>query len=138
MHDPFESVVELDWHPSRGVLRRFGIAAALLFAWFAFSSYRHGLPSSLSAAFGACAAMCVAFSWRKPTWNRPLYLALACLSFPLRWLLAWAALILLFFTVLTPVALVVRRLRNQAAHNDGSAWLPARKRREKARYFDQS
>lgn len=143
MHEPFDTLVELDWRPSRRDLRGFGFAAALVCALLAFGVAHWEWPdrasfSTVRAALLAGAALCLVVALVAPAWLRPLYVLLTCVSFPMRWLTAWASLLMLFFIVLTPIGWAVRRLRNRAQRASGSAWTPARKRPDRSRYFRQS
>jgi hypothetical protein len=149
MHDAPESLVPIDWHPNRATLRTFGCAAALLFAGLGYANW-HG-PLALSTAVlhthalaltaCACAALSALLAWYRPSYHRPLYLLVTCLSFPLAWLSAWLLLLGLFFLVITPVSLVWRVLRRPSPSTPrraaGSAWRTATRPRDKSRYFRQ-
>jgi hypothetical protein len=143
VHEPFDKLVELDWRPSPRTLRGFGFTAAIACAAIAFGVAHSGWPdrassSTLRTVLLGAAVLCAIVALVRPTWHRPLYLLLTCVTFPMRWLVAWASLLTLFYLVLTPIAWAVRRLRTQSVRSSGSAWLPARKRPERARYFRQS
>jgi hypothetical protein len=143
MHEPFDTLVELDLHPSRRNLRAFGIAAALACLAIAFGVAHSGWPdresaNALRSMLFAAATLCAGAAWLRPAWLRPLHMLMTCATFPVRFVFAWASLLVLFFLVLTPIALAVRRLRTRINQGSGSAWLPARKRPERARYFRQS
>ena len=143
MHEPFDTLVGLEWHPSRRDLRAFGFATAVVCSALAFAVAHSAWPDR--ASFGAvrsilfaASLLCIVVALARPSWFRPLYVVLTCVTFPIRWLVAWASLLALFFVVLTPIAFAVRRLRTRVHQTPGSAWLPARKRPERARYFRQS
>lgn len=137
MHDPFESLVELSPQTTPRGLRGFGLAFAGLSVWLGYLAVSR-LGHIAAGALWICAVLLALTAWTRPQWLEPLQRAVAWLSFPLRWLLAWCALIVLFFGVLTPTAVIVRRLRKRPAAASGSAWLPVRPRRGKAHYFEQS
>lgn len=142
MHEHFDTLVELDWHPSRRTLRSFGLIAAALAigaSWLWLDDRANN--STVRDACWSAAGLCGAVALFRPEFIRPLYLLVTCATFPVRWLVAWASLMILFFVVLTPIALAVRRLRTPSILGrspSGSAWVPARKRPDKARYFRQS
>lgn len=139
MHDPFESLVELTPHSTHRGRRGFGFAFAGLSVWLGYLALSR-LGHIAAGALWICAVLLALTAWTRPRWLGPLQRAVAWLSFPLRWLLAWCALIVLFFGVLTPTAVIVRRLRKRPvdARASGSAWLPVPPRRGKAHYFEQS
>lgn len=137
MHDPFESLVELSPPTTPRGMRGFGFAFAGLSVWLGYLALSH-LGHIAAGALWICAVLLALTAWTRPRWLGPLQRAVAWLSFPLRWLLAWCALIVLFFGVLTPTAWIVRRLRKRPTEAGGSAWLPVRPRRGKAHYFEQS
>jgi hypothetical protein len=135
MHEPFESLVELTPDATRGRLRGFGLGVAALCAWL---TQLAGASQVAAGALWTGAVLVALAAWLRPQWLRSFHRWVAWLSFPLRWLLASCALIVLFFGVLTPTAWIVRRLRKPSASAAGSAWLQARPRRSKAHYFEQS
>jgi hypothetical protein len=137
MHDPFESLIELTPHATRGGLRGFGCAFAMLCGWLGYLAASR-VGHSAAGALWICAVLLAVTAWFRPVWLHPLQLGVGWLSFPVRWLLAWCALIVLFFGVLTPTALIVRRLRKPPLEATGSTWLLAQPRRSKAHYFEQS
>jgi hypothetical protein len=137
MHDPFESMTQLTPHPTRAELRSFGIAFAILSVWLGFLAAPR-LGHIAAGALWICAVLLALAAYLRPHWLSPLQLGIAWLSFPVRWLLAWCTLIVLFFAVLTPTAWIVRRLRKPSRDVSGSAWQAVGPRRGKAHYFEQS
>jgi hypothetical protein len=147
MHGP--SLVHIDWHPGVRTLRSFGFVALAVFGAVAYASWSGPGPGSLASysknaislgAAGVGLASAV-FSLLRPTFNRPLYVALSCLSYPASWATAWIGLLVLFFGVITPIALLSRclgwrSLRHKRSERT-SAWWPARPNRDKASYFRQ-
>lgn len=88
-------------NPSPAQLRRFGVAFALFLTFFA---YRFGIvPLYYAAAFSL--AMVIVF----PRFFRPIYFLLALITFPIGWMVSRIFLIIFFFVIITPTA-VVRRL----------------------------
>jgi hypothetical protein len=149
MHGP--SLVHIDWHPGVRTLRSFGFVALAVFAAVAYATWpgsgqgEGSLAShwktAISLGAGGLGLASAAFSLLRPTFNRPLYVALSCLSYPASWATAWIGLLVLFFGVITPVALLSRcfgrrSLRHRRSESS-SAWWPARPGRDKASYFRQ-
>jgi hypothetical protein len=132
-----DSLVRLDVHPARAVLRSFGIALAVVCfarAWFAWSS-ADSLGQSTWCALAGLIAMAVALL--RPSLLRGLYIAIGVLSYPVRWLAAFSILALLYFAVISPLALVTRLTRRSQHHASGSAWHACAARGDKADYFRQ-
>jgi hypothetical protein len=136
---PGADLVHFETQPSARSLRGFGFVALGVFGWLGYvagsggDALAHAAGVSL-AALGAIAALC---SLLRPRWNRPLYLALSALSYPIAWLLAWVLLIAVFSLVVTPSALFYRAFVRRRAAPAQSAWHPARETRDKASYFRQ-
>jgi hypothetical protein len=137
MHEPFERLIELTPRATRGGLRGFGLAFTALCTWLGYLAAAR-LGHIAAGALWICAVLLALTAWLRPRSLQPLQLGIAWLSYPVRWLAAWSALLVLFFGVLTPTAWIVRRLRKPPREATGSAWLPAPPRRSKAHYFDQS
>jgi hypothetical protein len=110
-------MVELNLRPETRQLRQFGwIALAAFGVIGAVVLFRGGL---LGISFGA-AARPIAFAlWTLgvlsgllslvwPEGNRPLFVALGVLTFPIGWVLSHVVLAVVFFGVLTPVGLLFR------------------------------
>jgi hypothetical protein len=103
-----------------------------------FVSYSNNAISLGAGGVGFASAV---LSLVRPAFNRPLYVALSCVSYPAAWASAWIGLLVLFFGVITPIALLSRcfgwrSLRHKRSERS-SAWWPARSNRDKASYFRQ-
>ena len=135
--------------PSSRELKRFGAsvtAAACLLSLAAYSG-RGPLawlgPSPLLAAALGCAALGVGgLSLIAPQRNLALYRALRAIGEPLARGLAFLSLLVFFFGVLTPVALLARGLGHDPLQlgrrsRRDSYWRPHRAR-DKSSYFHQS
>jgi hypothetical protein len=134
MEEYSDSLVRLDRHPTRAALRGFGVALALLcFTRAALSLYSGGQPVWTGLA-GCVAAPLAVFG---PELLRGLYILLGVLSYPVRWLVAFSILALLYFVVITPVAWLFRLTRRVHTTGAQSAWHTAKPRGDKADYFRQ-
>ncbi len=117
--------LELNLNPDARTLRQFGWIALGAFALLGgLVAWRGGL---LGLDFGDAAwtvagvlwgigALSAALSWLAPRANRPLWIALTLLAFPIGYVVSIALLGILFFGVLTPVGLVFRLIGRDALH----------------------
>lgn len=123
--------------PEDRVLRQFGwvaCAAGLLVAALVPDLWARAL-----AVVGLIAAAC---SVVRPSLNRPLFVVLSAITYPVGYVLSIVVLVTLFYVVVTPVGLLRRLLGADplARRFEGGAasyWTTARGRRPKADYFRQ-
>jgi hypothetical protein len=144
------AMLEIDWQPDARRLRQFGLAslgAGLLLAGVALM--RGGLATLAAAeswrvvvplAFGIVSAL---LALLRPRWLKPLYLGLTALTWPIGWCVSLLVLLLLFFALFLPVALVFRLLGRDAMRRryDPSAssyWIERPPASPPASYFRQS
>jgi len=96
-------------------------------------------PSCL--AYASLAILIAALAWLRPALLRLPYVTLGVLTYPARWLLAFLSLALLYYGLVTPIAVcfrLVRKYRARSGEPDAtSAWVVARPRPDKAHYFRQ-
>lgn len=145
------SLIQIDMWPSTRALTQFGTLASMAFlllgyvvhseSWVytvhvdatrAMSSYALWV---MSAFAGGCALLF-------PRANLPLYWGLSLVTYPVGILVSYVALGLLFFFLITPVAIALRLLKrvDLQQHSDPAAttyWREARPPRTKASYFKQ-
>jgi hypothetical protein len=135
--------------PSPRELRRFGLGVATAGCLLGFAAYsgRGPLallgPSPILAAALGCIALAVGgLSLIAPQRNRALYRGSRAIGEPLARGLAFVTLLVFFFGILTPVALLLRvgghdplQLRRRSRRD--SYWRPHRAR-DKSSYFHQS
>jgi uncharacterized membrane protein len=131
-------LVHIDRSPTRATLRTFGCALAL--ACFAHAAWGvHAGGDSrwlLVAGLTGCAVFALAFL--QPDLYRRPYVLIGWLTFPVRWLVAMSVLAVLYFVVITPVALLVRRQRaRQATRSSDPCWVDVNPRTNKSDYFKQ-
>jgi hypothetical protein len=113
-------LVQLDLRPDSRQLRQFGFIAlaafgllGVLILWkgglvgFRFGSAARPIAVGMWV-LGAASAL-LSLVW--PQGNRPLFVALSVLAFPIGFLVSHVVLAVLFFGILTPVGLLLRLLR---------------------------
>jgi hypothetical protein len=127
-------VIAADWRPTRRKLRQFSGALLVVAAVLAL---RRG-ADGWSIAAGVLAL--TGLLW--PPAARPFYLALTVISLPIGWMVSHVLLRVIYYLVLTPVALVFRifgrdplalRRRDAASH-----WEPFKQGEDIESYFRQT
>jgi len=134
-------MIALDLKPSAKQLRVFGAAALLFLGLMGWWLQAHATPNWaiacwVTAGFSGFAAL--AF----PKANLPLYVALTLVAFPIGIVLSYVMLGVMWYIVMTIVALCFRVLRKDPLQRkwDKSAqsyWLPYPKTENRERYFRQ-
>lgn len=141
MHERDASLVHVDWQPSRARLRSFGVALLIVLAWSAVGRVRATGGDALAVALGTLAGVSLALCLLRPELLRLPYVTLGAVTYPVRWLVAFLSLALLYYGLVTPIAVCVRRVRKPRAQSGepdvASAWVAARPRPDKAHYFRQ-
>jgi hypothetical protein len=143
-------LVALNLRPDRRTLRQFGVIAFVGFGLLAVLAWREAAMFALglgqarvpvACGLGALAIYCLAGALVYPWANRPVYLGISMVSFPIGLGLSYVVLAALFFLVIGPVALVMRlagRDPIKRGYEDaGSYWNQARRRRSPESYFHQ-
>lgn len=112
------AVIEIDWRPDDRKLRQFAVVllftlglAGAVAAW-KLASVRHVLPITLWALGVGLAAIGLA----APKWIRPVYIAWMAAALPLGWVMSHVALVIIYFLVVTPIALVFRLIGRDLMH----------------------
>jgi hypothetical protein len=112
-------MIQLNLRPGKRELRQFGFFALVAFGlaggvilWkgglFHLSFGGAARPAAFTLwAVGAASAL-LSILW--PQGNRPLFVALSLLAFPIGWIVSHLVLAVLFYGVLTPVGLLFRIL----------------------------
>jgi hypothetical protein len=132
------ALVSFNRAPDRRVLRQFGwvaFAVGVLGGSFAWS----GWPAVVTIALGAFSGVAALVH---PPANRPLFVALSALTYPIGIVVSYVVLTALFYLVVTPVGLLVRLtgtdpLNRRADPRSTSYWTAARPARPKRDYFRQ-
>ena len=129
-------------NPAPKVLRQFAVA------WFLFvlavGLWQHLAKDRalLGAALVVLAFLVGVPGWFKPSLVRWAFVAWMALAFPIGWIISLLTLLLMYFLVLTPVALFFRitgrdLLRRKPARDCASFWLPKETPQDVRSYFRQ-
>jgi hypothetical protein len=135
------AVIDLDLHPDRTTLRRFGFASLVMFGLVAVLGHvLWNLPVGVVGALGGLAVLSGVFAAVEPRGNLPLYLVLNVVFYPVGFVMSYVVLGVLFFVILTPLGFVFRlmgrdALRRSMNHEAPSYWIPHRPAKDVGRYF---
>ena len=145
------AAVEIKWSPSRSELKLFGFLAltgfallGALIAWQqAFLFFDLG-PSARVVAMVLCAVGVVSatFSLTRPGANRPLWVAMMIVAWPIGTIVSYVLMAVIFYGVFAPIGMVFRLIRrdplcrtiDRAAK---SYWTPHEPVTDVKRYFRQ-
>ena len=144
-------MVDINWQPDERTLRQFGWIALVgflgiaLLAWNEWLVFSGGLGSARLAVAGTFASLGVLsafFSLIAPKANKPIFLGLTLLSYPIGFVLSYVIMGVLFFGLITPLGLVFRLIGKDPLNRrfDRGAttyWADPRPRRGKESYFRQ-
>lgn len=144
-------MVEIDWQPDERTLRQFGWIALVgflgiaLLAWNEWLVFSFGLGAArttVAGAFAGLGLLTAFFSLVAPRANKPIFLGLMLLSYPIGFVLSYVIMGFLFYGLITPVGLVFRAIGkdplNRRLDRDATTyWTDPRPRRGKESYFRQ-
>ncbi|MGH7179419.1 MAG: SxtJ family membrane protein [Tepidisphaeraceae bacterium] len=147
------SVIQVNWKPPVGQLRAFGWIATVVFGGLGSLIYiRHhvfGFEISAQAAhvtgwiLWVVAGSCLLLSFAAPGSLRPLYVGLMVVSLPIGFVVSHVILAILFYGIITPIALIMRLIGRDAMDRALRPDLPSYWREREPvtdmrRYFRQS
>jgi Saxitoxin biosynthesis operon protein SxtJ len=137
-------IVGLNLHPSRRQLRQFGLAALAAFTVLGTAALRNdGSGGRLTAyvllGLGVVSGILALF-WPKA--NKPLFVIISVLAFPIGFVVSHVLLSLIFFGVLTPTAMLLRWIGRDALERKwdkerASYWSDLPRAIDKKQYFRQ-
>ena len=144
-------LIKLELNPDEETLRQFGYIALGGFGLLAAAAYTETLIFSfgLGAARSAVAAsllglgvLSALLSLVAPRANRAIYVGLSVVAFPIGFVISHIVLALIFFVLISPIALAFRiarrnELRLGSDPATTSYWSPVRPRRASESYFSQ-
>ena len=133
---------DIPFHPTDKSLRQFAAGCLVFFpglgAYHYFAHGRHEWGAGLMAAgvvLGVSGLI-------KPRWLRPIFVGWMVLAFPIGWTVSLCVLSLMFYGILTPLALALRLrgrdlLRRRKPEPDASLWTPVEPVKNVQSYFRQ-
>lgn len=144
-------MLTVNFSPVPSELRKFGFVCFVVFSILgAFIFWRKGVwgiplgeASVPSAAFlWGVGVLSAVFSLFSPIANRPLYVGLVVVTYPIGWTVSHVVLLFLFYGLITPVGLVCRLLRRDPLRRRfrpeaETYWERYRRRRDKSSYLRQ-
>lgn len=137
------AMMELDLNPPEKKLRQFGlIALIMLIVIGVLLGWRFGLHQGIVAGICGVGVVLFILSRVSPTLIQPVYAGLMIVSFPIGWLISHLVMVLFYFGIITPVALlfrlfgrdVLQRRRDRQAE---SYWVDYPRPDSIKRYFKQ-
>ncbi|MCG8591234.1 MAG: SxtJ family membrane protein [Proteobacteria bacterium] len=144
-------MVAFDFNPDRDTLRQFGWIALVGFgfvaaiAWFEVLIFAFGLGTwrvPVAATFAGLGVLAAFFGLVYPPANRPIFVGLSLITFPIGFVLSYVLLGAFFFGMIAPVAIFFRLTgRDPMARgfdpDAESYWSDSRPARAGGRYFKQ-
>lgn len=134
-------MIEINWNPDARTLRWF---AGLQIAFFAVLGFlwRESLGTSGAVLLMALSLGLGAIGLVRPAWIRWVYVVWMVLVFPIGWVMSHLVLAVVYYAVLTPIALLVRWRSGDPLHReiDPSAttyWTERRRAADVSDYFRQ-
>lgn len=137
------AMIHLDTNPSEKKLRQFGnIAPIMLLLIACILRWRFDLPLPAMATMCAVGVMIFFASRLSAKLVRPIYLVLILIGFPIGWVISHLVMLLFYFGLITPIALVFRLMNRDAFHRNWdpeseSYWTEHQKNDSVNRYFKQ-
>ncbi|AGA31471.1 SxtJ family membrane protein [Singulisphaera acidiphila] len=108
------SLTPIDWRPDAAKLAQFSkITMVFLAMGVAPLAYLRGRPTLAAACWVAAVTCRLIGAWR-PTALKPVYLGLTLATWPIGWVISHLALGIVYYGVITPIALVFRLLGRDA------------------------
>ena len=133
---------DLPFNPSRRALRQFAALWLVCFLALGANQYFAKGRPQLGLALAAVAAIIGLPGLIRPPLLRWLFVGCTVLAFPIGWLISLLMLLILYFLVLTPVAVLFRLrgrdlLGRKPAPERNSFWEPKHTPRDLRSYFRQ-
>ncbi len=133
---------ELSLHPTPKILRQFAGAWLVFFLALGAHQYFAKGHQSLGLALAALAVLGGGAGLAWPAALRWIFVGWLVVAFPIGWLVSQAMLALMFYVVLTPIAVVLRlrgrdSLCRRPAPGQPSFWVPKETPKDVRGYFRQ-
>ena len=134
-------MVEINWNPDPRTLRWFAGLQIVFFcviAWLWWTS----LGATGGTVLIGVSAVSGLIGLARPAWARPVYIAWMVAVYPIGWVMSHVVLAVIYYAVLTPIALMVRwrrgdPLQRQFDPTASTYWTPRRPADNSERYFRQ-
>ena len=144
-------MIEMDWDPDERTLRQFGFIALFGFsflaaiAWYEKLVFAFGLGEArpiVAGVFAGLAGLTLLFSLVFPKANKPIFIGLTLVAFPIGFVLSYLIMGFLFYVMITPLGLFFRLIGRDPLERRfepaaASYWSEPRPRRGKESYFRQ-
>lgn len=136
------ALIDVNNDPSPKDLRVFGLLLPLFFAVFGWAiGHRSGSETAASAVWAAGAGVVLVYLVQ-PRVRRSVFVGWSYLTYPIAWVVSHVILGAVYFLVVTPIGLLVRRLREDPIERQWdraapSYWVPREAERDVRRYFRQ-
>ena len=133
---------DIQFKPTNRVLRQFAVAwLAFFLTWAAVQWLKRGNPTA-ALILGALAVVVGGFGLVMPATVRWVYVGCMIIAFPVGWVLSQVMLALMFYCVITPVAVFFRLRGRDLLHrmpprNRTSFWTAKSLPQDVRRYFRQ-
>lgn len=146
------SAIPLNLNPDDRTLRGFGfialggfgvLSAMAFLRWGVFSPIeREQARVALGASLALLGVLCAVFSLVSPRANKPVFVGLSLLTYPVGLVVSYSVMAAIFFLVFTPVHLGLwlcgrDALQRRLDGNRASYWIRARANRPRDAYFKQ-
>ena len=112
------AVIEIDWNPSRKMLRTFGVIGLVVFLMLAaivffahkiiFWSVALGAVTPLASVLAALGVVCGAAAMTVPKTLWPLYIFLTVVFYPVGAVVGYFMMGVIFYLVITPISIVFK------------------------------
>jgi hypothetical protein len=99
---------DIPLNPTSRTLRQFAALWIVFFAGIAAWQYWHHERSTLAVILLVLAVTVGPIGLVRPNLLRPIFVGWMCVAFPIGWVISHIALALLFYGIMTPVAVIFR------------------------------
>ena len=144
-------MIKIDWNPEPRTLRSFGRICLVAFpllgvmAWFrvlAFAALPESASPTVAIVLAALGVLCGLLSLAAPVALKPLFVGMSIVALPIGFVISNTLLILLYYLVVTPIALIFRLIGRDALHrrpdrDAATYWVPRTPPASLKRYFRQ-
>lgn len=132
-------MLDVAWSPGARQLRQFAWACIPGFALFGWAAHRWGAGWPVSVALAALGVVLCVCGLARPTSLRLPWVILMTVAAPIGWLVMRVGLLVFFFLVLVPLALVFRAAgRDALGMRARPAWKPSAPARPPSSYYRAS